>query len=182
MIHHTTNMLLVRPVQSFIAGLSGNVDAAQQYTNLWTIQRNAAMDGEDVSRLVATAFLEYANLDLGITDYRHLAAYFGDAIKQSYCTKFPIDKTSGHSSAIAARHYANCSNDHRFMDSQQMYTYKLAAEAWHCLLQLNGSSVDPPLLGALTVQVPTVADRPINHCPLQSQCASLFTLLMYSVT
>jgi hypothetical protein len=31
-------MLLVRPVQSFIVGLSGNVDAAQQYTNLWAIQ------------------------------------------------------------------------------------------------------------------------------------------------
>jgi hypothetical protein len=63
-------------------------------------------------------FLEYLNLDLGIMDYRHLVAYFGNTIKQSYCTKFPIDETSGHSSATAARHYANCSNDHRFMDSQ----------------------------------------------------------------
>ncbi|CAK9228751.1 unnamed protein product [Sphagnum troendelagicum] len=67
--------------RSFIVGLSGNVDAAQQHMNLWAIQRDAAMDGEDVSRLVATAFLEYANLDLGIADYRHLAAYFGGAIK-----------------------------------------------------------------------------------------------------
>jgi len=131
---------------------------------------------------VATAFLEYANLDLGIVDYRHLAAYFGGAIKQSYCTKFPIDEMLGHSSTIAARHYANYSNDHRFMDSQQMYMYKLATEAWHRLLQLNGSSVDPPSLGASTIQVPTVVDRPISHCPLQSQCASLFALLMYSVT
>jgi hypothetical protein len=65
--------------------------------NLWAIQRDVAMDGEDVSRLVATAFLEYANLDLGIADYRHLAAYFGGAIKQNYCTKFPIDETLGHS-------------------------------------------------------------------------------------
>jgi hypothetical protein len=61
------------------------------------------MDGEDVSHLVATAFLERANLDLRITDYRHLAAYFGSAIKQSYCTKFPIDETSGHSSSTAAQ-------------------------------------------------------------------------------
>jgi hypothetical protein len=53
------------------------------------------MDGEDVSRLVATTFLEHANLDLGIADYRHLVAYFGGAIKQSYCTEFPIDETSG---------------------------------------------------------------------------------------
>jgi hypothetical protein len=30
------------------------------------------------------------------------------------------------------------------MDSQQMYTYKLAIEAWGRLLQLNGSHVDPP--------------------------------------
>jgi hypothetical protein len=31
-------MLLVRPVQSFIAGLRGNIDAAQQYMNVWAIQ------------------------------------------------------------------------------------------------------------------------------------------------
>jgi hypothetical protein len=66
--------------------------------NIRAIQRNAAMDGGDVSRVVATTFLEYANLDLKIAYYRHLAAYFGGAIKQSYCTKFPIDETSGHSS------------------------------------------------------------------------------------
>ncbi len=92
----------MRPVQSFIAGLRGNNDAAWQYMNLWAVQRDAAMDGENVSRLVATAFLEHVNLDLGLADYRHLAAYFGGAIKQSYCTEFPIDKTSGHSSTMAA--------------------------------------------------------------------------------
>jgi hypothetical protein len=41
-------------------------------------------------------------MDLGIADYRHLIAYFGGAIKQSYCTEFPIDETSGHSSTTAA--------------------------------------------------------------------------------
>jgi hypothetical protein len=61
--------------------------------NLWAIQQDAAMDGEDVSRLVATAFLEHVNLDLRIADYCHLAAYFGGAIKQSYCMEFPIDET-----------------------------------------------------------------------------------------
>ncbi len=96
-------MLLVKPVQSFIAGLRGNIDAARQHMDLWAIQRDVAMDGEDVSRLVATAFLEHANLDMGIADYRHLAAYFNGAIKQSYCTKFPIDETSGHSSTTTAR-------------------------------------------------------------------------------
>jgi hypothetical protein len=101
--------------------------------NLWAMQRDAAMDSEDVSRLVAMAFLKHANLDLRIADYRHLAAYFSGAIKHSYCTKFPIDETSGHSSTTAARQYANCSNDHRFMDSQQMYTYRLVAEALHRL-------------------------------------------------
>jgi hypothetical protein len=65
----------------FIADLSGNVDVAQQYTNLWALQRDVAMDGEDVSRLVAIAFLKYANIDIRIVDYRHLAAYFGDALK-----------------------------------------------------------------------------------------------------
>ncbi|CAK9208412.1 unnamed protein product [Sphagnum troendelagicum] len=77
-------MLLVRPVQSFIASLRGNNDAARQYMNLWTIQRDAAIDGKDVSRLVAMAFLEHANLDLGMADYRHLAAYFGGAIKKNH--------------------------------------------------------------------------------------------------
>jgi hypothetical protein len=174
-------MLLVRPVQSFIAGLRGNIDAAQQYMIVWAIQRDAAMEGGHVSRLVATGFLEHANLDLGIADYRHLAAYFGGAIKKNYCTKFPIDETSGHSSATAARPYAICSNDHRFMDGQQMYTYKLVAEAWHRLLQLNGSPVDPPPSGTSTVEIPTIIDRPNTHCPLQSDCASLLASLMYSV-
>jgi hypothetical protein len=95
-------MLLVRPVQSFIVGLRGNINVARQYMNLWAIQR-------DVSRLVATTFLEHVNFDLGIADYHHLAAYFDGAIKQSYCTEFPIDETSGHSSTTAARQYANCS-------------------------------------------------------------------------
>jgi hypothetical protein len=52
--------------------------------NLWAIQRNKPIDGKNVFRLVATAFLEHANLDLGIADYCHLAAYFGSAIKQNY--------------------------------------------------------------------------------------------------
>ncbi len=174
-------MLLVRPVPSFMAGLRGNIDAAQQYMNVWAIQRDATMEGGHVSRLVAAGFLEHANLDLGIADYRHLAAYFSGAIKQSYCTEFPIDETSGHSSATAARHYANCSNDHRFMDSQQMYSYKLAAEAWHRLLQLDGSPLDPPPSGTSTVEIPMIIDRPNTQCPLQSDCASLLASLMYSV-
>jgi len=150
--------------------------------NLWAIERDATMDGEDVSRLVAGAFLEHANIDIGIADYRHFAAYFGGAIKQSYCTEFPIDETSRHSSATAARHYANCSNDHRFMDSQQMYTYILATEAWHRLLQLNGSPVDPPPLHTSTIEILTIIDQPNSHCPLQSNCASLLASLMYSAT
>ncbi len=95
-------MLLVRPVQSFIVGLHENIDVAQQYMYIWAIQRNVAMDGQDVSHLVPTTFLEYTNLNLGIADYRHLATYFGSAIKQNYCTKFPIDETSGHSLTMAA--------------------------------------------------------------------------------
>jgi hypothetical protein len=90
-------MLLVRPVQLFIVGLRGNIDVVQQYMILLAIQQDVAMASENVSRLVAIAFLEYANLDLGITDYRHLITYFGDTIKQNYCMEFPIDKTSRHS-------------------------------------------------------------------------------------
>jgi hypothetical protein len=56
--------------------------------NLWAIQRDVAMDGGDVSHLVATAFFEYANPYLGIADYHHFVAYFDIAIKQSYYTKF----------------------------------------------------------------------------------------------
>ncbi len=70
--------------------------------NIWAIQRDVTMDGQDAFRLVAIAFLEYANLDIRIVDYRHVVAYFGSAIKQSYCTKFPIDKTLGHSSTTVA--------------------------------------------------------------------------------
>jgi hypothetical protein len=114
------------------------------------------MHGRDVSRLVAITFHKHANLDLGIENYRHLTAYFGGTIKQSYCTEFPIDKTSGHSLATVARHYANYSSDHRFMDNQQMYTYKLAIEAWHRLLQLNGSHVDQPSSSTSTIEVPTI--------------------------
>jgi hypothetical protein len=73
-------------MQSFIAGLHGNMDVAQQYMKLSAIEQDAAMDGGDVSRLLAGASLEHANLDIGIANYRHLAAYFGHAIKQSYCT------------------------------------------------------------------------------------------------
>jgi len=50
----------------------------------------------------------------------------------------------GHFLATTVRHYANYSNDHRFMDIQQMYTYKLVVEARHRLLQLNGTFVNPP--------------------------------------
>ncbi len=141
-------------MQSFIASLRENIDTAQQYMNVWAIERDAAMNGEDISSLVATAFLEHANLDRGITDYRHLASYFGDAIKQSYCTEFPIDETSRHSSVTAAKHYANCSNNHSFMDRHQMYTYKLAAEAWHRLLYFDGSPVDPPPSAPPSMETP----------------------------
>jgi hypothetical protein len=149
--------------------------------NVWAIQRDVAMEGGHVSHLVATGFLEHANLDLGIANYRHLVAYFGGTIKQYYCTKFPIDETLGQSSTTVARHYANYSNDHRFMDNQQMYTYKLVVEAWHRLLQLDGSPFDPPPSGTSTVEIPTIIDRPNTHCPLQTDCASLFASFMYLV-
>lgn len=117
---------------------------------------------------MATAFLVYANFDLGIIDYHHLVAYFGSTIKQIYCIEFPIDKTLRHSSTTVARHYVNCSTDHRFVDSQQMYTYKLATKAWHRLLQLNGSPVNPPPSGTLTIQIPIIIDqlniKTFTHC------------------
>jgi hypothetical protein len=69
--------------------------------NIWVIQRDATMDGGNVSHLGATTFLEYANFDLRIANYRHLVAYFGGAIKQNYCSEFPIDETLGHSSTTA---------------------------------------------------------------------------------
>jgi len=134
--------------------------------NIWAIQQNTTMDGQDVSCLVAITFLEYANIDLGIVDYHHIAAYFGSTIKQNYCTKFPIDETSRHSLTKDAQYYANHSNDHRIMDNQQMYTYKLAVEAWHCLLQLNGSSINPPPSCTSTIQIPIVINHPNSHCPL----------------
>jgi len=175
-------MLLVTPVQSFIAGLRGNMDATRQHVPLWVIQRDVAMDGEDVSHLVAMTFLEHVNLDLGVADYRHLAAYFGGAIKQSYYTELPIDETSGHSSTMAARQYANCSNDHRFMDSQQMYMYRLAVEVWHRLLQLDQSPVRNPPTGSSIDEIPAGVDRPDGHCSSQPQCASLLASLVCSVT
>ncbi len=83
-------------MQSFIVSLRGNIDATQQYMNIWAIQQYAAMDGQDVSRLVANAFLEYANLDLGITDYCHLAAYFGDTMKNKVIAcNFPLMRYKG---------------------------------------------------------------------------------------
>jgi len=68
------------------------------------------------------------------------------------------------------------------MDIQQMYTHKLAAKAWHCLLQFNGNVVNPPPSSTSTIEIPTIIDQPNNHFPLQSKCASLLALLMYSVT
>jgi hypothetical protein len=63
-----------------------------------------------------------------------------------------------------------------------MYTYKLVAEAWHRLLQLNGSPVDPPPSRTSTVEIPTIIDQPNNHCPLQFDYASLLASLMCSAT
>ncbi len=63
-----------------------------------------------------------------------------------------------------------------------MYTYKLADEAWHRLSQLNGNHVNPPPLGTSTIDIPTVIDQPNSHCPLQPECASFLTSLMYLVT
>jgi hypothetical protein len=63
-----------------------------------------------------------------------------------------------------------------------MYTYKLAAEAWHRLLQLNGSPVDPPPSRTSTVEIPTITDQPNSHFPLQFDYASLLASLMYSAT
>jgi len=83
--------------------------------------------------------------------------------------EFPIDETSGHSSTTGARQYANCSNDHRFLETQQMYTYRLAAEAWHRLLQIHGSPVRNPPFGNSTVKVPRVVDRPDGDCASQPQ-------------
>jgi hypothetical protein len=88
-------MLLVRPVQSFIAGLRGNMDAARQHMDLWAIQRDVAMDGEDVSYLVATAFLEHVNLDLGIADYRHLGATSAVPSSKVIAQNFPSTRHLG---------------------------------------------------------------------------------------
>jgi hypothetical protein len=67
------------------------------------------------------------------------------------------------------------------MGSPKMYTYRLATEAWHRLLQLNGSHVIKPPSGASLIEIPAVINRLDIHCPLQSQCASLLASLMYSI-
>lgn len=89
-------LLLVQPTQYFVVDLHGNNVAAQQHMNLWAIQQDTVMDGVEVLRLVTTAFAQHSNLDLGITNYRHVAAYFGHSIKKDYCIEFPIDETFDH--------------------------------------------------------------------------------------
>jgi hypothetical protein len=76
--------------------------------------------------------------------------------------KIPIDETSDHFSTTFAQHYANCLSDHRFMGTEQMYTYQLVVEAWHQLLQLHFIFNDQPLLGvASAVDIPIVGhDQP----------------------
>jgi len=81
------------PMPSFIVGLHGNINVAQQYMNIWAIERDVTMDCQDVFYLVATAFLEYANINLGIINYHHLAIYFGDAMKNKVIARnFPLMK------------------------------------------------------------------------------------------
>jgi superfamily II DNA helicase RecQ len=67
------------------------------------------------------------------------------------------------------------------MDNQQMYTYKLAAEAWHSLLQLDGSPVDPPPSAPPTAETLTLVRPPDSLCPVPPECAFLLASLMYSV-
>jgi hypothetical protein len=85
-------LLLVRPTQYFVVDLHGNNVAAQQHMNLWAIQQDAVMDGVEVSCLMTTACAQHSNLNLGITNYQHVATYFGHSIKKDYCIKFPLMK------------------------------------------------------------------------------------------
>jgi len=63
-----------------------------------------------------------------------------------------------------------------------MYTYRLAAEAWHRLLQLDRSPVRNPSTGGSADEVPMRVDRPDDHCSSQPQCASLLASLVCSIT
>jgi hypothetical protein len=63
-----------------------------------------------------------------------------------------------------------------------MYTYRLAAEVWHHLLQIVRSPVRNPPSGSSTVKVPGVVDRLDGDCVSQPQCASLLASLVCSVT
>jgi hypothetical protein len=49
------------------------------------------------------------------------------------------------------------------MDSQQMYTYRLAAEAWHRLLQPDQSPIRNPLTGSSTIEIPAGDPMTIIH-------------------
>jgi hypothetical protein len=92
--------------QSFIIGLHGLSDIAQQHMDLCAIQHGKVMDGIDVFQLVIDAFLQYTNFDIELVDYQHLTIFFQHSIKKDYCTYFPIDETTYHTITIIGHHYA----------------------------------------------------------------------------
>jgi hypothetical protein len=131
--------------------------------NIWAIQQDATMGGRDGFLFGGHSIPWVCKSWSRDCKFCHPIVYFGNDVKLNYYTKFPIDNTLGHSSTTTTWHYANCSNDHKFMDTQQLYTYQLAIEAWRCLLQLNESFVNPPPSCTSTIKIPIVIDQPNNH-------------------
>jgi len=117
------------------------------------------MTGATISDKICSAFIDYCSVPIGIADYRHLATWFMNLIRDGkfldvyyeikvlylifICEQntdentLPFDESAGHTECTAGHVYAQNIKDYRRIDAHQMRGFYKVSSKWHALLHLQ---------------------------------------------
>ncbi|CAM6130039.1 unnamed protein product [Calypogeia fissa] len=138
-------LCLVRPVQSYIAkNLWGGSEVGLMYENCWFVGMDKRLTGDHLSISIRNAFQKYCGVPFGLSEYRHLAAYFSERIRKQHDATLDdlVDVAGGHTTETAGHHYAQSVRDLRAMDGHLLRGYRLVADEWHKLIGLSRTSAN----------------------------------------
>ena len=159
--------LLIRPFVSLMARthLSANSAAADNYHYHMWVEDGKVANAQDLRSWFANEFHQFSGVALKLSEYRHIAKYFG---KLAGCnvalqsgmpeamgeeeedddgTFNVMDMQHGHSSSVADRHYALTDKEHPALRDNRMGAFRDCSIRWHSfLLQPIRTTVARPVI------------------------------------
>jgi hypothetical protein len=121
------------------------------YKTRWLVCRGEPVTGRQFGTSLANSFLHHVGFPVGLLQWRHWAAFFGEYVQKQYGVGkllLPLDIQAGHSRETAVKVYATTTADERGLQRDKFVAFCAASQAWHavfgCDSTLKQRAVQPP--------------------------------------